>query len=627
MPSLLRFKIRNFRGIQNTEINIDVRKTSNVITLIGLNESGKTTILEALSHFSTGDRTIPNLVAQSEKQEHLISLIPIDRRAAFTDSVSISAEIGFEKGEMQKYLKAAEKEFSVKITTDNEIEKIEVRRTYKYKDSTYIGQTNYWNGIEFNIKEKGQKKFKLYSNEGRDEALPDIWLWIVNQIEKDLFEIVYFPTFIVDMPSRIYLEEHEDETAINTYYRKVIEDVINSIGEGINLQKHVVDRLKDAKKADSTPYWFSVFFGKPERSLIDSVLNKVQAAINREVIGSWSKIFSSSISSRNIKLEWNIDSQKDDMAYLSFAISDGVSTYSIHERSLGFRWFFSYLLFTQFRSKSKKKTVFLFDEPAANLHAKAQIQLIDSIARIVEGGNKVIYSTHSPHMINPAWLSDSFIVENRAVNIEDEDDLYSMDAKINDICAIGYGDFVSSYPEKTTYFQPVWEKLLYETPPIVGTGPFLCFEGISDFHFMNYVKSQQPKKFNFSVVPGVGAGGFEATLPSLYGVGAKFVLLLDDDKQGKLEKKRYIDNGILASDQVYTLGDVDPIFSGKKLEQLLSSATLEMVKKRFAGKSGKKAIGMYLAEVSSSRTSGALDPETLDKGNLILEWMEKQEIA
>ncbi|WP_179039719.1 AAA family ATPase [Rhizobium leguminosarum] len=93
MPILKKFIIRNFRGIQQAEINIDVRKTSNVITLIGLNESGKTTILEALSHFSTGDRSIPNLVAQSENEEHLLSLIPIDLRAAFNDDVDIGAEI------------------------------------------------------------------------------------------------------------------------------------------------------------------------------------------------------------------------------------------------------------------------------------------------------------------------------------------------------------------------------------------------------------------------------------------------------------------------------------------------------------------------------------------------------
>src|SRR5689334_15081667 len=44
--------VRNFKGIQNLEFDLDGRKpASKVFTLVGLNESGKTTILEAMSFF------------------------------------------------------------------------------------------------------------------------------------------------------------------------------------------------------------------------------------------------------------------------------------------------------------------------------------------------------------------------------------------------------------------------------------------------------------------------------------------------------------------------------------------------------------------------------------------------
>ncbi len=618
MPILKKFIIKNFRGIQEAELTVDGRKTSNVITLIGLNESGKTTILEALSHFSTGDRTIPNLVAQSENKEHLISLIPIDKRAAFTGDVEIIAIIGFEPGEFRKYLDRAEKEFNEKIGVHDDVEEISVNKSYEYKDSKFVRQMNYWSGIELIHKGPKSKNFKRTSvgSVEKDKYLHNV----VNSVEKDLFELVYFPTFIVDMPSRIYLEPHAGETAINMYYRKVIEDVLKSVGEGIDLKLHVIDRLKEAKLADATAGWFSTFWGKPDRKLIDSVLNKIQTAINREVIGSWAKVFKHSISSRSVKIEWNIDASKNDMAYLSFGISDGQSTFSIHERSLGFRWFFSYLLFTQFRSKSGRKTIFLFDEPAANLHAKAQIELMESIARIVGGGNKVIYSTHSPHMINPNWLGDAFIVENQAVDITAGADLNGFDTKTTDIKAIGYGTFVGAYPEKRTYFQPVWEKLLYEAPPIVGAGPFLCVEGISDFFFLSYVSKLSEKKYNFSLVPGVGAGGFTSALPSLYGSGAPFVLLLDDDAQGRLEKNRYVEDGLLAISQVFTLGDVDSQFHGRKLESILSPEAIDLVKHRFSGKSGKRQIGMYLAEIAASAKSDGLDSLSIKRGAMILDW-------
>ncbi|CVI64196.1 MULTISPECIES: AAA family ATPase [Agrobacterium] len=615
MPTLKRFVIKNFKGIQEAHLNIDARKKADVVTLIGLNESGKTTVLEALSHFSTGDRTIADLVGAQKTLEHLLSLIPIDQRAAFTGSVSVQADFEFASGEFEKYLKKVGSELEMDLALTRSIDAFTVRKEYKFKDSSFSNTTNYWTGIEFKYKEIGKKKkFTQTSGGSRDV----VWLRVVDVIEKDLYEILYFPTFIVDMPSRIYISEHLNETQINLYYRTVIGDVIASLGGGLNLDKHVIERINSYRDVKNLT-WAQEFLTSPERKTVDAVFQKAQQAVSREVIGSWEKVLKNHVKSRSVKVEWGLDPAKDNAPFVSFAITDGHSEFSIHERSLGFRWFFSYLLFTSFRSKSGKKTLFLFDEPAANLHAKAQTQLLDSIARIVEGGNKVIYSTHSPHLINPAWLSDAVIVENKAVDLEAGDDIFLMDVKPTDIKATGYGKFVSEYPAKQTYFQPVWEKLLYETPPLIGSGPFLCVEGISDFHFLSYIKKELLPEVDISIVPGVGAGGFSATLPSLYGMGAKFVLLLDDDDKGRSEKERYISEGIIAKDYVYTLRDVSTSKGGMKLENLLEPS-LKNVRERFEGKSSKKHLAMFLAEANATQVSGMLSEETMEHGLEILQW-------
>ncbi|WP_404977750.1 AAA family ATPase [Ancylobacter sp. 3268] len=46
MPSIRYFSLKNFKGINNIKISIDEKNSCPVKTLIGLNESGKTTILE-----------------------------------------------------------------------------------------------------------------------------------------------------------------------------------------------------------------------------------------------------------------------------------------------------------------------------------------------------------------------------------------------------------------------------------------------------------------------------------------------------------------------------------------------------------------------------------------------------
>jgi len=213
-------------------------------------------------------------------------------------------------------------------------------------------------------------------------------------------------------------------------------------------------------------------------------------------------------------------------------------------------------------------------------------------------------------------------VENKAINIDHGDDTFGLNNKPTDIKITTYGDFISHFPTKTTYFQPIWEKLLYQNPPIINEGPFLCLEGISDFHLLSYVARKSKIKTKFSIIPGVGAGGFEKVLPSIYGSGANFFLLLDGDKKGSEEKQRYVNQGILASNKVFCLSDIEEQFKNQKLEDLLSKDTREKVRERFNNKNGKKQIGMYLAEISASEVDDALSDDTFEKCERILIWAQ-----
>jgi len=45
------FKFKNFKGIEDQTLDLSKSGGSNIYTLVGLNESGKTTILEAINFF------------------------------------------------------------------------------------------------------------------------------------------------------------------------------------------------------------------------------------------------------------------------------------------------------------------------------------------------------------------------------------------------------------------------------------------------------------------------------------------------------------------------------------------------------------------------------------------------
>ena len=47
-----KFTIKNFKGIQETEVDLSKYPNGNIFPFVGLNEAGKTTILEAINFFN-----------------------------------------------------------------------------------------------------------------------------------------------------------------------------------------------------------------------------------------------------------------------------------------------------------------------------------------------------------------------------------------------------------------------------------------------------------------------------------------------------------------------------------------------------------------------------------------------
>jgi hypothetical protein len=256
--------------------------------------------------------------------------------------------------------------------------------------------------------------------------------------------------------------------------------------------------------------------------------------------------------------------------------------------------------------------LFLFDEPAANLHAKAQAELLKSLSKIATGGNQIIYSTHSHHMINPQWLSGAYIVENTALDY-DSDDSFGLTTKPTNVVCTPYRKFVSQSPSRSSYFQPVIDQLQYVAPEIIGSAPYIIVEGISDYYALKLVQGDAAP---VSIMPGAGAGASGPLISLLLGRGERFILVLDDDRAGKLALRRYVDEWFLSEDFVVTLGQLDSEFSGKRLEGLLSTETKNSIKVALNRTSApsKKEIGLFLAEMYALGQTESLSDDT--KANL-----------
>jgi hypothetical protein len=94
-------------------------------------------------------------------------------------------------------------------------------------------------------------------------------------------------------------------------------------------------------------------------------------------------------------------------------------TLPFNQRSKGFVWFFSFLVwFNSVRARVRTGSVIetpiilLLDEPGLNLHASAQSNLLNYIDFLAET-YQVIYSTHSPFMVHSDRLSQARVVEEK----------------------------------------------------------------------------------------------------------------------------------------------------------------------------------------------------------------------
>ncbi len=93
---------------------------------------------------------------------------------------------------------------------------------------------------------------------------------------------------------------------------------------------------------------------------------------------------------------------------LILKVSDDKNPWKVpfQERSKGFQWFFSfYLTFLVESQKAHHGAILLLDEPGLHLHIRAQQKLIGFFRR-VSSANQVIYSTHSPFMVDPDHLDN-----------------------------------------------------------------------------------------------------------------------------------------------------------------------------------------------------------------------------
>ncbi len=431
---LRKFRVRAFRCIHDSgEI-----KVGDLAAFIGRNESGKTTILQALTLLNK-DEQLSDLDLCDEMYEELKS------------------EVKIAEGEFE-LIPSETQIIKEKFPNIPEIKKLRIFRTNKNAQTQYdFGDTkisdeenkalNSWENFAENIlnfvetipnhirirldtkffegsppksREIFDSEMKEFSNSIHVLAAEEhqvISEW--EKVSKDMDEA--FDKLLVGTTERTALENFIEK---NLHPRFVYFSDYKKIYGNINLNEYI----KESREPKQEGIEYIEEFDKAETVRNLFYLAELDVEKLEEYKNSPSKLikFLNTASNRltaRLNPAWKGDPIHVDLRWnpgniLSVVISDihrdgtVTNTGLLNRRAEGFKWTFSFIVnFAAETQRSElKEAILLLDEPARNLHPIQQRGIAD-LLKSLAGSNQVLYATHSPFMIFDYTPGNLLVVE------------------------------------------------------------------------------------------------------------------------------------------------------------------------------------------------------------------------
>ncbi len=253
-----------------------------------------------------------------------------------------------------------------------------------------------------------------------------------------------------------------------------------------------------------------------------NVLNKANQRVSDDFSSFWSQLIGDT-SRLTLKCDFkhynSANSEKVGKEYLEFWICDGNTQLYPKQRSLGVRWFVSFYLQLRATEKTSASRLFLLDEPGANLHAKAQGDVLRLIDRL-KSDIPIVYSTHSPEMIEFEKL---FRVRAVQRNGEKEDsptiviDAHQLGAASTDTLSPVLSAMGTDMSKQT----------------VIKKNRNVLLEEISGFYYLKAFWKINASKEIVHFIPSTGVNKLPMLANMFLGWGLDFLVAVDDDKQGR----------------------------------------------------------------------------------------------
>lgn len=500
----IKFRIKNYKSIVDSG---DCYFSDKITILAGKNESGKTSILEALEDFHQ-DRMIREEAKPIEGEE-----LP---------EVSVSFEL--DSDEINEIFETID----INITIPKAVF---VCFTKKFGSNIYIidkesrkqiGIPNIYDASKKKILESIKKIESLIKISGNDIKFPK---FDKQKLSDYKAEIVVFksqnPGLTDIIEEIIKIEKYSDDFyAQEDISKKFVDEFVKS-----KLPYFILFSSFDDEFPKSIPIaslsadkWAQDLENVSNFSISKMSSSNQQEQINHEnsVNVDFSDKFDRYWTQDKIKLQ-----VKKDGADINFWIVENNKSYHPSQRSKGQQWYLAFYVRIVARLRDGKPNIILIDEPGLYLHARAQKDLLQVLLEYTDE-NPVVFSTHSPYLITEDNLENVRLVEKAEAGTKILGKIHAHPTADKEtltpiLTAIGLGinDSIANLDQKDN----------------------VVVEGPEDVFYLQAFKELEKKDLKTNFINGGGAPNIGIVGAILEGWGADVYYLYDND-QGKKDGEK-----------------------------------------------------------------------------------------
>ncbi len=479
-------EIKNYRAIASLTVPLNY----SINPIIGINESGKTSILKAILCLDK-DRDKFN------KGEHL----EYQNKYSTSDTrdCQITANITLTQRDISNL-----KVYS-KVKTESEI----------YSEITGLNTNTI---IRFTRTLSSERKFEITNTEISLALQVKLTKFI--QINFPVF--LYFDDFTDRVPEEIaFSESYAYDKRLSRGHIREWQEIIQEI-----LKRSELEGIESSDNA------LSNYLRVDDSDRRQDILSDIEDVLNSEIMEEWKKVkqrgknnFADDSDNLQLQLQHDTEGNKFSFKVRDTSNKNKRRTFNVNERSKGFQWFFNYMIKLKFNpryTQIQENSIFLLDEPGSYLHSSAQSELLKEL-KVVSKSNTIIYCTHSQFLLNPEDIKLGSIKIASKRNSKIELNLF--------------GEFKGK--RDSGALSPVYQAL-----QINGVSDFfgevIITEGITDFYVLRMLQESwnYPKK-GTKIIPGSSAGSASTLISFALGFANDFRVVFDNDPAGIKAQKKY----------------------------------------------------------------------------------------